>query len=259
MHSGKQIMKTNVCDDLKILLLDLELTYAVYYAYPSKREQYLSDRDIIHDQFCVCAAWKWLHEASTYAISITDDTKQFKKDFRNDRNVASKLHALMEEADIIVAHNGDNFDIKHATTLFRKHGLGPISKTKSLDTLKIARRYFAFPGNSLDSLAKRFGKAGKNKKPNWKKMTEGDKKEIDIATKYCKNDVKVLEDIFIELRPYIDKFPSLRRVKDFPVQCDACQSKRLIKNGTGFDGTKMFQKVKCQECGHNHRCSIGAK
>lgn len=238
-------------DKLKILLLDLELTYAVYYAYPSKREQYLSASCIIHNQFCVCAAWKWHDEVSTYVIKITDDKRRFKANFRDDYIIAKKLHDIMEEADVIVAHNGDNFDIKHANALFIKHGLGPIPKRKSIDTLKVAKKYFAFPGNSLDQLSKRFGKAGKNKKPNWFKMTEGDAKEINIAAKYCKNDVIELENIFVEMKPYIDNFPRLVNTAR-PDTCECCGSKRIQSRGKQFLNNKLVSVFRCIECGHCH-------
>jgi DNA polymerase elongation subunit (family B) len=246
-------------NELKILLLDMELTFAIYYAYPSKKEQYLSASNIIHDQFCTCAAWKWLDETTTHVVRITDDKKAFKKDFRNDRNIAVKLHELMEKADIIVAHNGDSFDLKHARTLFRKHGLGPIPKRKSIDTLKISRRLFAFPGNSLDQLSKRFGSVGKNKKPNWYKMTDGDAKEINTAARYCKNDVIELEKIFNELKPYIENFPTLRKYKDHITECEVCRSKLLRNKGLDFDGYKQYRRIKCNECGHNHKCHPNAK
>lgn len=241
--------------DLKILLLDLELTFAVYYAYPSKREQFLSASNIIHDQFCTCAAWKWHHEASTYVIKITDNKRKFKEDFRDDFIIAKKLHDLMEEADVIVAHNGDNFDIKHANSLFLKHGLGPIPKRKSIDTLKVARKYFAFPGNSLDQLSKRFGSVGKNRKPNWHKMTDGDAKEINIAAKYCKNDVIELEKIFVEIKPYIDNFPHIKQSKR-PEECECCGSKRIQSRGQSFSNNKLQSRYVCMECGHNHLCNV---
>ncbi len=240
-----------MADQLKFLLVDLELTFAVYYAYPSKREQYLSASNIIHDQFCTCAAWKWHNEASTYVVKITDNKRQFKEDFRNDYIVAKKLHDLMEEADVIVAHNGDNFDIKHANALFIKHGLGPIPKRKSIDTLKVARKYFSFPGNSLDQLSKRFGSTGKNKKPSWYKMTDGNAKEIDIAAKYCKNDVIELEKVFVKLKPYIDNFPRLPDNKR-PEQCECCHSKRIQSRGTNLVGQSLQKSFRCMECGHNH-------
>ncbi len=246
-------------NELRILLLDLELTFAIYYAYPSKREQYLSDKNIIHDQFCTCAAWKWHDEVSTYAIKITDDKKRFKKNFRDDYIIAVKLHELMTQADIIVAHNGDKFDILHANTMFRKHGLGPIPARKSIDTLKMARKYFAFPGNSLDSLAKRFGSKGKNQKPNWYKMTDGDAKEINIATRYCKNDVIELEKVFNEIKPYITTFPTLRKYRDNISECEACYSKSLRNKGLDFDGRKQYKRIKCICCGHNHKCAPNAQ
>lgn len=246
-------------NELKVLLLDMELTFGIYYAYPSKKPQYLSDRNLIHDQFCTCAAWKWLDEVSTYVVKITDSKKQFKEDFRNDKVVAKKLHELMTQADLIVAHNGDEFDIKHANTLFRKHGLGPIPLRKSIDTLKMARKYFAFPGNSLDSLAKRFGGKGKNQKPDWQKMTMGDRKEINRAAIYCKNDVIELERVFNEIKPYIQHFPTMRRYKDDISECEVCKSKCLRDKGLDFDGRKPYRRIKCLGCGHNHRCAPNAK
>ena len=239
-------------NQLRILLMDLELTYGIYFAYPSKKPQYLSDKQLLHDQFCTCAAWKWHHEVSTYVVKITDDQKRFKKNFRDDYIVAVKLHELMSAADIIVAHNGDAFDIKHANTMFRKHGLGPIPESKSIDTLKAARKYFAFPGNSLDSLAKRFGGKGKNQKPDWAKMTLGDEKEINIAAKYCKNDVIELERVYNEIKPYIRNLPYLAKAGDI-TECHACGSKRVQKRGGGFDGRRPYIRVRCSECGHEHK------
>lgn len=233
----------------KFLLLDLELTFAVYYAYPSKREQYLSASNIIHDQFCVCAAWKWLGEKSTKVVKITDNEKLFKQNFRNDKEVAIKLHQLMTEADVIIAHNGDRFDIKHANCLFLKHGLGPIPQNKSIDTLKVAKKYFAFPGNSLDQLSKRFGSKGKNRKPNWYKMTDGDEKEINIAAKYCKNDVSELEKIFLELRPFITNFPTDKKVNSKPEKCHKCGSTHLGPNGKIIRTYGKFQRYQCKDCG----------
>lgn len=235
-------------DDLKYLLFDLELTFGIYYAYPSKREQYLSASNIKHDQFCTCAAWKWLDESSTHVIKLTDDKKRFKKNFRDDFNIAVKIHSLMEEADVIIAHNGDKFDIRHANSLFIKHGLGPISEKKSIDTLKVAKKYFAFPGNSLDQLAKRFGSKGKNQKPNWYKMTEGDAEEINRAAIYCKNDVRELEKIFLKLRPHINNYPSLQKNYTKPCECKKCHSKNISPNGSVLRGVGKVRKYICKDC-----------
>ena len=234
-------------NELKVLLLDLELTYGIYYAFPSKKPQYLSAKQIKAHQRCVCAAWKWLDQVSVQSATSYN---------KCDKAIAKALHKVMEEADIIVAHNGDRFDLLHANNLFEKHGLGPVTKKKTLDTLKIARKYFAFAGNDLDSLSKRFGGKGKSQKPDWILLTENDKKEIALATKYCKDDVRELERVFIALRPYVDRLPHAPYGNKCPSVCDACGSKRLIKKGTEWDGYRNYRRVKCQECGYNHRLGV---
>lgn len=236
-------------NEIKTLLLDMELSYAIYYAFPSKREQYLSAKNIIHNQFCICAAWKWHHQASKHVVKITDDKKRFKANFRDDYIVAVKLHELMTEADVIVAHNGDAFDIKHANNLFIKHGLGPIPEKKSIDTLKAARKYFNFVGNDLDSLSKKCGGIGKIDKPDWRALTEGNEKEINKAARYCLNDVEELERVFIWLRPYIRKLPALA-TKGGIKYCLSCGSKRIHRKGIHFNGTQFYLRIRCEECGH---------
>ena len=244
----------SLTQELKVLLFDTELSYGIYYAFPSKKPQFLSSKNIIHQQFMPCAAWQWAHEVSRYVVKITDDQKRFKKDFRDDYIVAKKMHDLMSEADVLVAHNGDAFDIKHLNVLFRRHKLGPIPEKKSVDTLKAARKYFNFAGNDLDSLSKLFGGKGKNRKPCWFKLTEGNEKEISLAATYCKNDVAELERVFIEIRPYIRNLPKIRSpvIKNNYgiIQCDACGSKRLHNKGLEGGGGKPYPRVKCSECTH---------
>lgn len=238
---------------LKTLIVDLELAYALYYAFPSKKPQYLSSRQLKEYFFCPCAAWKWDHQVHAQTISILDDKKRFKKNHKDDYAIAVKLHELFTEADIIVAHNADAFDIKHANTLFAKHGLGPVPENKSVDTLKAARKYFAFAGNDLAHLCKFFKVADKEEKPDWIKLTEGDEKETRKVTKYCKQDVLSLDGVFQQIKPYIRRYPTLRKYKDGIKCCDGCASKRLQNKGSYFCGS-LYYRVKCMECGMEHKC-----
>lgn len=155
----------------------------------------------------------------------------------------------MEEADVIVAHNGDSFDIKMINALFLKHDLGPISEKKSIDTLKVARRYFKFEGNSLDFLSKKFGGLGKKYKPCWKKLTEGDEREIIKSARYCKVDVRELERIFNKIKPYIRRFPAMKSIGDIK-ECAVCGCKKLRNKGTIFFNNKLCVRIKCEACGH---------
>lgn len=239
--------------ELKTLIMDMELAYALYYAYPSKKPQYLSSRQVKERTFCPCATWNWDHQVHVNKVSVLDDPKRFKKNHKDDYVVAVALHEAMSEADIIVAHNGDQFDIKQANTLFIRHNLGPIPEKKSVDTLKVARKYFAFEGNDLADLCKRFGVPDKLEKPDFIKITEGDPGEIRKAVKYCGRDTLSLKGVLHHLKPYIRRYPSLRKYKDKITCCDACGSKRLQNKGSYFCGS-LYYRVKCMECGMEHKC-----
>lgn len=164
----------------------------------------------------------------------------------------------MTQADVVIAHNGDDFDIKFANTLFITHGLGPIPEKKSLDTLKAARKYFRFAGNDLDSLSKRFGGAGKVDKPDWIRLTESDSDEIEKAANYCMDDVMELERVFINIRPYMRNLVKRRGTDGLYgiAECDACKSLRLHFKGLGGVGKSVYPRVRCAECGHEHKGDI---
>ena len=238
-----------------MLLIDIEASYAMAYVFPSKREQYVAARQIKYHQFYPCAAYKWLGVGKTRIVKTTDDKNRFKKNFRDDYVVAKEMHDVMSEADVIIAHNGDNFDMKHLNVAFRRHGLGPIPEKKTIDTLKAARKYFAFAGNSLSDLLREFGLDGKHEKPDWEKLTDGDEKETNKAAKYCGVDVDRLEPVFIEMRPFMRKLPTMLH-KGQIKECHSCGSKRVIKKGGGFDGRKAYQRIRCDECGHEMKADI---
>lgn len=242
-------------DGLKILLADTEWSYAKGYFFPQKKEQYIRADQIEFEQWCPCASYKWHHETSVYSVKVLDDKKRFKKDFRDDYIIAKRLHDLIEEADIVVAHNGDSFDWKHANGLFLKHGLGPVPERKSLDTLKICRKHFRFSGNDLDSLSRRFGGRGKADKPDWKELTDGLPAAILKAAKYCDHDVLELERVFVEIRPFIRKFPHIGALGEI-TECRACRSKRLRNKGADYDGFRQYKRITCLDCGHHMKAKL---
>ncbi len=242
--------------DFKTLFLDTEWSYAINYGFPSKKPQFNPARNIKNRQFCINAGWKWLDKTQVHHVSVLDDMKAFKKDFRNDRVCAVKLHKVMSEADIIVCHNAD-FDIKMLNVLFVLYELGEIPEKKIICTLKIARRYFRFAGNGLDDLLKLFGHEGKEEKPDWALMTEGDVKQIKKSIKYCARDVVGLEIIFKKLTPYVRNLlhPRDKAAKEYYgiTCCDACGSKRLHNKGVENLVVNPYPRVKCVECNHNMR------
>jgi DNA polymerase elongation subunit (family B) len=167
----------------------------------------------------------------------------------DDRALLSELHALISDADIVVAHNGDKFDIKKINARFIYHGLKPPDPYKTVDTLRVAKRYFAFESNRLDSLGEFLGVGRKTKHPGfdmWEGCMYGDRKSWDLMLKYNKQDVLLLEDVYLKLLPWMQTHPHF---KDGRIDCPNCNSTHLQSRGKGINKLGKYSRFQCQDCG----------
>ena len=64
---------------------------------------------------------------------------------------------ILDEADIIIAHNGDRFDLRKIKARFLSNGIMPPMPYKTIDTLKVARKEFALTSNKQDYITKLLG------------------------------------------------------------------------------------------------------
>lgn len=189
----------------KVLILDIEISLAVAYVYPARRKQYIGATQYKHKQFMLSAAWRWYGQKRIYSASLVDDKKRFKRNFRDDYHVVRELFNAIEEADVIVGHNSDSFDIKHINRFALLHGIGVRPDQVSVDTLKVARKYFNFPFNSMKEIAKELRIQQKEglSEETWQAAADGDPKAIKRIEKYNRNDVEVQTQMFERLLPYI--------------------------------------------------------
>lgn len=75
-----------------------------------------------------CFSAKWLGgKQITKAIS---DYKGYKPGKRDDKDLLKDLWKLLDEAEIVVAHNGDKFDVKKINYRFMVNGITPPSPYK---------------------------------------------------------------------------------------------------------------------------------
>ena len=195
------MMNIEVKHNAKILLFDLETAPLKVYAW-SKWQKGVSDDMIIQDWFILTWSAKWLFDDHVYTFKCTG-REAVRGD---DERITKALWAMFEQADILIAHNLKKFDRKKANTRFLKHGLGLPSPYQQIDTLDHARKQFAITSNRLDYIASRFlnieGKMETEKGLWWKAM-EGDEDALSAMAAYCDQDVRVLEDVYMWLRPYI--------------------------------------------------------
>lgn len=242
----KEVARENV--EPKILLYDIETA-------PSKGWYWRRwETDIIeeeNDWYVLSFSYKWLGEKTVY-VKALPDYKLYKKDPENDRDLMVDLHALMSKAHICIAHNGDDFDSKKANTRFIIHKMSPPEPYRSIDTLKVARRFFKFSSNKLDDLANYLGigrKVQTGGKKLWFDCMDGVKSAWAKMKQYNKQDVVLLEQVYLRLRPWMSQHPNLGVFSDEEVSCPKCQSTHLQSRGKAITNSGTHNRFQCQDCG----------
>lgn len=231
----------------KILIWDIEITHNIVAKF-GLQEEWIASTNILQESYIVCAAWKWLGEKKVHSISVLDDPKLYAKDPHNDAHVVKKLHEVLSEADVIVAHNGDKFDLKFTEGRIIIHNLTPLPPLQKVDTLKVAKKRFKFNANNLNYLGKILGVGQKIKTDSglWLQVLNGDSSAIKKMETYNRGDVELLEKVFKKLQPYIPNHP----LKGNGVsECPRCASKKVQSRGFAKTMTRVYRRFQCQDCG----------
>ncbi len=182
------------------------------------------------------------------------------KDREDDRALCHIIYNTLCDADEIVTHNGKSFDLKVLNTRLLYYGHPPLPKIHHVDT-KITAKKLSFYSNSLANVAKYVEVEDKmtfnNKWKMWYDMAfhQETQQDRDIMSEYCKQDVEVLEQIYLELQPYHGNSSINRNhwVDAKNPVCPSCGSKNLGKNGIRRTQTTVFQRYLCGDCGTTSR------
>tara|TARA_R110002126_G_scaffold26526_1_gene89534 strand:- start:991 stop:1755 length:765 start_codon:yes stop_codon:yes gene_type:complete len=182
----------------KRLFYDIETSFNVSVCWRAGYNLTINPGDIIHERAIICICYKW--ESEQDVQFLTWDKKQ------SDKAMIKAFLKVMAQADEIVAHNGDRFDLKWIRTRALLHGVDVMPSPKTIDTLKWAKRYFNFNSNKLDYIAKYLGVGQKMDTGGldlWKDIVfKKDQQAMDKMVDYCKMDVTVLEAVFNKLNSY---------------------------------------------------------
>lgn len=232
-----------------IVSFDLEVSPALGYFYPPTWETGILK--IQERQKLMSFAWQVVGEKKIRSLCLYDmDT--YKVDPKDDKLLSMELHKVMSQADILLGQNSDNFDIKMANYFFIRNGLEPIAPTKSLDTKKIAKRYFRFANNTLDNLGEELGFGGKTKityKDLWvDAFLGGDKKAWKLMNDYCKNDVDQTTKIYLKMRGFMHSHPSVSRISGEWDSCPRCGSYSFRVKAYRTTNTSRYHQYQCNEC-----------
>ena len=229
--------------DARILLYDLEITPILAWVYD------MYDANVIHveqPKHIMSVAYKWLGDDNVNVVSQADFPGYFRNK-HDDKQVVKVLRQLLDEADIVVAHNANGFDNKVANARMVYHGIKPPSPYSTVDTLTVARRNFKFGANSLQFLCEQLGIGSKTKVRHhdiWRKCIDGDMEAWELMREYNAHDVELLEALYLKLRPYMHNHP-LVGLKG----CPTCGSANVQYRGLQRSKTATFHRFQCNDCG----------
>ena len=223
-----------------VLLFDIETKPILSYTWGLYEQDVIS----VKEHSCIiCFAHKWL--GGKIEVKGLVDCK----DKQSDRELIKDVWELFNKADIIVAQNGDEFDIKKVNARFSYYNFPPPSPYKTIDTLKQARKNFGFESNKLDDLGEYLGLGRKIKHEGiemWLGCMRGEKKWWDKMKRYNKQDIRLLEKVYLRIRPFIKNPPNLSVF--LGLVCPKCGSKDLQVRGFSRTQTGAYRRFYCNKC-----------
>jgi DNA polymerase elongation subunit (family B) len=239
--------KPHPAQDPRRLFLDIETSPNIGVFWRPGTKLTLTPENITKEREIICASWKWggagnIHSATWSAA-------------QSDEALVARLATILNKASEVVAHNGDHFDIRWIRGRCLKYGFTVNPFLASVDTYKIARRYFELNSHRLDYIGRYLGLGGKRENGGldmWKRVTlENDRDALAEMVKYNRRDVQLLEDVYYKLHQY---FPSKLRSSGVADTCPACGSEKMfvVKRRMTAAGRKTVQLC-CANCGKYHQ------
>ena len=126
---------------MKRLFWDIETSPNIGLFWSSGWKISIPPENIIKERAVICICYKWEHESIVRSLEW---------DKGDDFGMLEAFGDVIERSDEMVAHNGDDFDLRWFNGRRLIHGMSPIPTPKTVDTLKIARRRFYLNSNKLD-------------------------------------------------------------------------------------------------------------
>jgi len=229
----------------KRLFLDIETAPNLGLFWRAGRDLTIDYGNIVKERAIICACWSW---SGRYPIHSETWNKS-----QNDRRVVEALAKAVNDADEVVTHNGNRFDLKWLRGRCLYYSIPLVPNIVSIDTCQLARKYFDLNSYRLDYVGQYLGVGRKIETGGfdlWKQVVmRNDRKALDKMVRYNANDVRLLEDVYNKMQKY---FPNRTLFSGTVRECPECKGKMTVsKRRVSAAGRKTVQMC-CGDCGKFH-------
>jgi len=252
--SESDISDERTYDNPKIVFIDVETSPSIAYHW-KRWDENIGQEQVIQESIILTYSAKYLgNEEVIYGYITADEVK-----LHDDKRVMGETYDILNDADIIVAHNGVRFDRKKINTRLIFNGYEPTKQYRIFDTLQSAKANFAFPSNSLDNICAYLGLDRKLKHEGfslWRGYMDGKTECIEKMVDYNMQDVIILEELYLKLRPWDRRHPNVSVYidSDEPT-CVCCGSTdiQIVPGEIATTNISGFQVYQCKSCGKKMR------
>lgn len=224
----------------KVLTIDIETSPNVVYAW-GLWDQNIGTSQVIETSRVLCVAAKWLDHSEVLYFDERGGRKQ----------MLSAVWDLLDEAHIVVGYNHEQFDIPHLQREFLLAGFLPPSPYRTVDLLKTNRRKFKWLSNRLGFVSDELGIGSKLETGGqslWRDVLAGDEKAWARFRRYNIQDVRLTEQLFEILSPWIS-LPHRGQWAGRMSVCYSCGGDDLVLLGVVYGKTAAYPKMQCSGCG----------
>lgn len=238
----------------RIVLLDIETSPFVGYTW-GKYDQTVIKQ--IRGWELLSFAYKDLGASKVKCIARPDfaDT--------TDESIVKEAWKVLDDASVVIAHNGDRFDFAKLRAKFVAYNLPPPRPFKTIDTKKIAKAHFGFYSNSLNDIARDLGLGEKIETGGfelWEGCMAGDPAAWRKMRRYNSHDVTLLERVYLKLRAWHPTHPNiaLMDIGGTVTDCPVCASEKVQRRGYQVMQKRRAARLHCQDCGAWFSCALRA-
>jgi DNA polymerase elongation subunit (family B) len=227
----------------KCLVIDIETSPIVAHVW-GLRDQNISLSQIVKDWQVIAFAAKWLGESKVFYTDTRRD--------KDDKSLLKQVWQLLDEADILITQNGQNFDSRKLNARFIQYGMKPPKPYRHLDTYKIAKAAAEFTSHKLEYLTEKlcvkYKKLSHKKFPGmslWNECLKGNTAAWNEMRTYNIRDVLSTEELYTKLQGWTPKTAPSASL----IGCVSCGSMAVEKRGTDRTAATLWQRLHCTSCG----------
>lgn len=235
-----------------ILYLDIESTLNIAGVW-GVGKVHLTFENILKERQVSIVGYAWNDEKVQELHFDLNKYSYTKYDDDADKALLQKVSKLIEQADLIVAHNGKYFDVSVMRSRLIKHKLPDFMPTLIDDSYEKIKP-IGFNSHKLDYLGKYLGEGRKTEHgfDLWVGIINKDRKSLDKQIKYCMQDVELLRKVYKRIVPYMKSSLNHAVFSGEAEVCPQCGNKDCIRRGYKYSRLGKFVQFQCRNCGTYH-------